>query len=212
MTTAREPRHNHRRDSRAAFFVKSRILMARRALLGRWIAPSHRLLPVKGHRAGRAAIAVAEDCSPLYTVTDPRELELELGKVHNLRVAAVRLDGLLIPAGHTFSFWRQVGRPTRARGYVVGRELRQGCLIPTIAGGICQLSNALHRVALDAGCRIVERHRHTAREVDCLRFDEATDATLFWNYLDLRFTPPRDMVLRVMLDATHLHVALEPAT
>lgn len=203
---AREPRHNHSLASRAIFYGKSRGLMLRRAILGRWIAPSHRLHHSPLEQEGRALIA--EDSSPLYTVTDPRELELELGKVHNLRTAAARLDRLNIPAGQTFSFWRQTGRPTRARGYVVGRELRQGCLVPTIGGGICQLSNALHRTALRAGCHIDERHRHSAA-VDGLVFDEDTDATLFWNYVDLRFTPKQAMVLRVTLDERQLHVRLE---
>lgn len=203
---AREPRHNHSLVSRAIFFAKSRGLMLRRALLGRWIAPSHQL-----HRAPpkrESLPLIAEDRSPLYTVTDAREQDLELGKVHNLRTAATRLDRLVIPADSTFSYWRQTGRPTRSKGYVVGRELRQGCLVPTIAGGICQLSNALHRTALLAGCRIDERHRHSAA-VDGLEFDADTDATLFWNYVDLRFTARRNMLLRVTLDSSHLHVRLE---
>lgn len=205
---AREPRHQHGLVPRAIFFAKSRLLMLRRAALGHWIAPSVRLPKLT---AGTApTVVLADDQSPLYTVTDPRERDLELGKVHNLRMAAARLDRLMIPAGQTFSFWRQIGRPTRARGYVVGRELRQGCLVPTVAGGICQLSNALHRVALGAGCRIDERHRHSAA-VDGLLLDKATDATVFWNYVDLRFTPAQAMILRVTLDATRLHVRLEAA-
>lgn len=202
---AREPRHNHSLVSRAIFYGKSHGLMLRRGMLGRWVAPSDRLVHASPDAESKALIA--EDSSPLYTVTDPRETELELGKVHNLRTAAARLDRLVIPAGQTFSFWRQTGRPTRARGYVVGRELRQGCLVPSIAGGICQLSNALLRTALRAGCRIDERHRHSAA-VDGLAFDADTDATLFWNYVDLRFTPSQTMMLRVTLDARQLHVRL----
>ena len=202
---AREPRHNHSLAFRAIFYGKSRGLMLRRALLGRWIAPSHRLHQTGGATIGGAVLA--DDDSALFTVSDPREQELELGKVQNLRVAAARLDRLVIPAGHTFSFWRQVGRTSRTKGFVVGRELRQGCLVPTIGGGICQLSNALHRVALAAGCRIDERHRHSAAVQD-LVFDDATDATLFWNYVDLRFTPSREMVLRVTLDDARLRVQL----
>lgn len=206
MNMAREPRHNHSLATRAIFYGKSRGLILRRAILRRWVAPSHLLVTASPDVEPKGLIA--EDSSPLYTVTDPREQELELGKVHNLRTAAARLDRLVIPAGQTFSFWRQTGRPTRARGYVVGRELRQGCLVPTIAGGICQLSNALHRTALRAGCRIDERHRHSAA-VDGLAFDAETDATLFWNYVDLRFTPGQAMMLRVTLDDRHLHVRLE---
>lgn len=107
------------------------------------------LAPVPRHRPQGATQGevLAEIRSPLYAPADVAERELQLGKVENLRVAARSLDGIRVPKGAIFSFWRQVGRPTKARGYVVGRELRQGCLIPTVAGGICQLSNSLYQMA-----------------------------------------------------------------
>ena len=55
---------------------------------------------------------------------------------------------------------RPAGRAA-LKGYVIGREIRQGCMIPSIGGGICQLTNALSRVAHSAGMEIVERHSHT---------------------------------------------------
>ena len=33
--------------------------------------------------------------------------------------------------------------------------------MPSIGGGLCQLSNAIYDVALRAGLQVVERHRHT---------------------------------------------------
>src|SRR4051794_1146991 len=91
----------------------------------------------------------------------PKERKLMLGKVHNLRLAARALDGIVVPAGTVFSFWKQVGRATVSRGFAVGRELREGCLIPTIGGGLCQISGALYVAALEAGLEIVERHAHS---------------------------------------------------
>ena len=85
------------------------------------------------------------------------------GKIHNLRLAIRRIDGLEIPAGGIFSFWQQIGRATRRRGFVKGRELREGCIIPNIGGGLCQLSNALYDAALQANFEIVERHAHTPK-------------------------------------------------
>ncbi len=88
-----------------------------------------------------------------------------------------------------FSFWRHVGRPTRGRGFADGRELREGCIVPSVGGGFCQLSNALYAAALDAGCEIVERHAHS-RRVPGSMAEAGRDATVFWNYVDLRFRPP----------------------
>jgi hypothetical protein len=111
---------------------------------------------------------------------------LTAGKIQNLRVAVRAIDGLEIPANQVFSFWAQVGRPSRRKGYARGRELRQGCLIPTIGGGLCQLSNALYQCALESGFEIIERHQHS-QVVPGSAAEYGMDATVFWNYVDLRF-------------------------
>jgi vancomycin resistance protein YoaR len=200
------PAHAHRGAVDRLFWAKSRTLIGQRML--RNAADRQRRL----HRAGPMpeCETLAADVSTLYTALDPRERELELGKVQNLRVAAAAIDGLLLAPGDVLSFWRAVGRPTRTKGYVVGRELRQGCMIPTVAGGICQLSNALSRVASTAGMTIVERHRHSAA-VDGPVIDDATDATVFWNYIDFRFRATRRVRISATLTESDLVVRLEAA-
>ena len=148
---------------------------------------------------------VAESRTPLYTTTNPAEAALQAGKVHNLRLAARALDGRVVRAGETFSFWANVGRAAAWRGYVPGRELREGCIIPTIGGGLCQLSNALYDLALQTGAEIVERHAHS-RRVPGSTAAEGRDATVFWNYVDLRFRPASDLQLSVVVDEAELVV------
>ncbi|MEA2551860.1 MAG: hypothetical protein QOJ65_36 [Fimbriimonadaceae bacterium] len=142
--------------------------------------------------------------SRLWREDDPREWINERGKVHNLRVAANQLNGLSIPAGKTFSFWKHIGRTTRRKGYVYGRQIQEGCLIPARGGGICQLTNMLYEAALKAECQIVERHPHT-RQVPNAPVNKP-DATVAWNHIDLRFRPPQDLLLKVFLTADELVV------
>lgn len=150
---------------------------------------------------------LAESTTPLRSGADTVDSRLELGKIQNLRTAARRFHGLRIPAGAEFSFWRQAGPPWRLRGYVEGRELREGCLVPSVGGGLCQLSNALYDVALTAGCTITERHAHS-RIVPGSLAERGRDATVFWNYVDLRFRPPVDLALEMFLTETNLTVRL----
>jgi vancomycin resistance protein VanW len=185
------------------FAAKSGLLKARRGVTD-LVSGARRLR--QAHAA--AGPVLAEIVTPLYTDASPNERGLQLGKVQNLRVGAKALDGVHIKAGEVFSFWAQVGRPTRAKGFVEGRELRQGCLIPTLAGGLCQLSNSLFQAAKRSGCEIIERHGHSAPIPDS-PFPPGEDATVFWNYVDLRFRPGRDVVLRVGLTAENLVVRLE---
>ncbi|HEX8653598.1 MAG TPA: VanW family protein [Allosphingosinicella sp.] len=190
----------------AIFWAKSRLLMLKRLASDAMAADRRHTRRLDTLPAD--AVLLAQDERPLYALTEPRERDLELGKVQNLRVGAAAIDGLLIEAGETFSFWRAAGRATRAKGYVIGRELRQGCMIPTIGGGLCQLTNALSRVAHAAGMEIVERHSHSARP-DGLFVDGATDATVFWNYIDFRFRTPRRVRLGARLTGTTLVVRLD---
>src|SRR5262249_37583957 len=141
------------------------------------------------HARGRALIGadvLAECLTPLSTTCDERETALVAGKIQNLRIAIRQIDGLEVYANRVFSFWGQIGRPTRRRGYARGRELRQGCLIPTIGGGLCQLSNALYQCAQESGFDIIERHAHS-QVVPGSAAEYGMDATVFWNYVDLRF-------------------------
>ncbi len=155
------------------------------------------------HAADTTAIALSQ--SLLFPSDTPAERLLQAGKVQNLRVAARYLDGLIIPAGALFSFWAQMPRPSRRLGFVRGRELREGCVIASVGGGLCQLSNALYDAALKAGCDIVERHAHS-RRIEGSMAAQGRDATIFWNYVDLRFRPPVDCQLQVALDRDELKV------
>lgn len=111
---------------------------------------------------------------------------LTAGKIQNLRIAAKKLHGLEVGANEVFSFWKHIGNPNFGQAYVVGREIREGCIVPTIAGGLCQLSNALYDAALKANFEIIERHRHT-KVIKGSLAEQNRDATVKWNYKDLRF-------------------------
>lgn len=128
---------------------------------------------------------------------------LTAGKIENLRIAAQKLNGLEIKANDVFSFWRHIGNPNFGQGYVIGREIRDGCIVPTIAGGLCQLSNALYDAALKAGFDIIERHKHT-RIIKGSLAEQDRDATVKWNYIDLRFKSKSDFRIEIELSSDKL--------
>ena len=130
--------------------------------------------------------------------------------MQNLRAAAAALDGVVIPAGEVFSFWRQLGRISQGRGYAVGRMLQQGCMVASVGGGLCQLSNSLYDLALQSGAEIVERHAHS-RIVPGSAATLRRDATVAWNYVDFRFRPAVTVRLEVRLDGEDLVVAMAGA-
>ncbi|MEO6908376.1 MAG: VanW family protein, partial [Abditibacteriaceae bacterium] len=141
---------------------------------------------------------IAETRTPLWSHNTATEWMLQAGKVQNLRCALRRLYGARIPADGTFSFWKQVGQATRRRSFAEGRLLREGCLMPAIGGGLCQLSNALYDVALQADLPIVERWGHSNIVPDSAAAS-GRDATIAWNYIDLRFRPTKDVLIEAFL-------------
>jgi vancomycin resistance protein VanW len=64
-------------------------------------------------------------------------------------------------------------------------ELRSGCAVPAIGGGICLLSNALFTIAMQLGWRVLERHGHSIALGD----PDALDATVAYPHVDLRIAP-----------------------
>ena len=76
-------------------------------------------------------------------------MELQQGKVINLRLAAARLNGIVIRPGETFSFWRLVGRPTRRAGYTDGLVISGSRFAAGLGGGLCQLANMAHWLVLN---------------------------------------------------------------
>lgn len=118
---------------------------------------------------------------------DPQEAVWQDNKVHNHSLAIPYLDHILIRPGETFSFWRLVGRPSAKRGFHEGMELHMGRARGGIGGGLCQMSNLIHWLALHTPLTVTKRANHS--------FDPfpdqgrvipyGTGAALFYNYIDL---------------------------
>lgn len=158
----------------------------------------------------RDAPVISESTSRLWPREGAPERALVLGKIQNLRRARIAFDGIELLRGQTLSFWAQVGPPTRRRGFATGRELREGCLIPSVGGGLCQLSNVLYDAAIEAGIEVLERHAHS-QVVPGSAASRDRDATVFWNYIDLRLRAPYDLRLEVELDDECLRVRVRSA-
>ncbi|MBI1307477.1 MAG: vancomycin B-type resistance protein [Bacteroidetes bacterium] len=125
-------------------------------------------------------------------------------KVHNLKLAALTISGLIVKPGETFSFWNRVGNPTTKRGYREGRNLVNGKLKREAGGGLCQLSGALYFLALRTGMTVTERHAHSIdiyTEAD--RYSPlGSDATVVYGYKDFRFVNDGNYDISVSIEVT----------
>jgi len=196
------------------FWVRVRLLSLRRALRNLFDS-KHRRWPTVAaeHSALADAPIIATVSTPLWLDGRTDEFVLTAGKIHNLRRARAAFDGVEIPAGEVWSFWAQLGRLLKRRGYVYGREVREGCVVPTIGGGVCQISNTLATLAVRSGMTLIERHAHTAKiEHATNQADDWVDATVFWNHVDLRIRAPFAWRLEMHLSADELTLSIRAQT
>jgi hypothetical protein len=162
-----------------------------------------------GHLKNHGVISFSE--SALWNPNDNEQnWILTAGKIQNLRIAIQCINGIEIPANTVFSFWKHIGNPNIGKGYVIGREIREGCIVPTIAGGLCQLSNALYDAALKANFEIIERHQHT-RVIKGSLAEQGRDATVKWNYVDLRFKSDKPFRIEIEITSDQLIVKFKSA-
>jgi vancomycin resistance protein VanW len=129
------------------------------------------------------------------------EMDLQHGKVTNLKLACRRLDGVVIGPGETFSFNKLVGNCTARKGYVEGMRLSNGEARPGVGGGICQLANLVHWMVLHSPLTITERSEHS--------FDPFADngrvlpwgtgCSIVFNYVDLCFRNDTKLTFQLLV-------------
>jgi vancomycin resistance protein VanW len=134
--------------------------------------------------------------------------QLQENKVTNLNIAIKTIDGIEVNPGETFSFWKLVGKPTMRKGYIEGMQLSKGEVKTGIGGGLCQLSNLLYWLVLHTPMEIIERHHHSfdpfPDEHRVLPF--GSGASVFFNYVDLRFRNSTNHKFQISLWLTELHL------
>ena len=81
----------------------------------------------------------------------------------NIRTAASRFHGLLIPPGATFSMVDVLGDISLDNGYAEAWIIFGDRTIKGVGGGVCQVSTTLFRTVFFGGFPIVERYPHAYR-------------------------------------------------
>ena len=129
----------------------------RRYLL--WCSPRYRW--AKTRQKAPLPCVQFTHATPLFRHLRGEDQALQENKVVNLRLAAARLDGVVLYPGETFSYWRLIGRPTYGKGYRDGMVLFLGRIGSDVGGGLCQMSNLIFWMTLHTPLTVVERYRHS---------------------------------------------------
>lgn len=83
------------------------------------------------------------------------------GRKTNVRLAAKRIDGIVIGAGEVFSFNDVTGERTVENGYATSPIIEYGQYTLGVGGGVCQVSTTLYNAVIRAGLKILSVAPHS---------------------------------------------------
>jgi vancomycin resistance protein YoaR len=107
----------------------------------------------------------------------------------NLKLAASKLNGVVLKPDEEWSFNTQVGERSEKEGYKIAHVITAGEMVDGLAGGTCQISTTLFGAAFFAGLDIVKTINHSRPSAYTpLGFD----ATVVWPNTDLKLKNPYD--------------------
>jgi len=102
----------------------------------------------------------------------------------NIRLAASKINGLILNPGEVFSFNDVVGPRTEATGYKIAHVYSGNKVVDGIGGGICQVSSTLYNAVVFADLEIVYRTNHS---IPVSYVPLGRDATVSYGTIDFKF-------------------------
>ena len=138
--------------------------------------------------------AFADQLATFSTIYDASAVN----RAYNVELATKKINGTVIMPGETFSYNKTVGSRTIEAGWKEGTAYIAGKVVPSVGGGVCQVSSTLYNAALLANLEITERTNHTFT-VDYVA--ASRDATVYYGSLDFCFKNTRTYPIKIVATA-----------
>ncbi len=138
--------------------------------------------------------AFADQLATFSTIYDASAVN----RAYNVELATKKINGTVIMPGETFSYNKTVGSRTIEAGWKEGTAYIAGKVVPSVGGGVCQVSSTLYNAALLANLEITERTNHTFT-VDYVA--ASRDATVYYGSLDFCFKNTRTYPIKIVASA-----------
>ena len=106
-------------------------------------------------------------------------------RIHNIKTAMARFNGILIKPGEEFSFVQTLGDVDGEHGYLPELVIKKDKTEPEFGGGVCQVSTTMFRAAIYSGLKITARRNH-AYPVSYYN-PQGMDSTIYVPKPDLKF-------------------------
>ena len=115
-------------------------------------------------------------------------------RIGNIKLAASKIDGVILLPGESFSYNDTVGQRTVEAGFRTAQAYSDGAVVEAVGGGICQVSSTLYSATMYARLKTLSRTNHYFK---VSYIDYGLDATVSWGQPDFRFRNDRDYPIRI---------------
>lgn len=128
-------------------------------------------------------------------------IKYQYNKVHNLKLAAEKINQIVIHPNEVFSFWWLVRTAQDKEEFKPGLNLIRGEISESPGGGLCQLSSMLHEMFLHTELTIVERKGHDSLSLYNPQITtRALDASINEGWIDLKVKNNTNGLYQIILD------------
>ncbi|MDJ0663576.1 MAG: VanW family protein [Acidimicrobiia bacterium] len=124
-------------------------------------------------------------------------------RVTNIHLIADAVDGVVVPAGETWSLNGHVGQRTEAKGYVPAGAIVAGELVAEVGGGTSQFATTIYNAIFFSGLEDVYHRPHS---VYFSRYPLGREATLGWTLPDIVFR--NDTEYPVTIDTSYTSTSI----
>lgn len=127
-------------------------------------------------------------------------------RITNVKLAAEKINGVILQPGQTFSYNDVVGQRTKANGFKEAGAYSGGQVVQEVGGGICQVSSTLYYCAMVSNLKINTR---TCHYFPVAYIEPGMDATVSWGGPEFKFTNNRDYPIEIKASVQNGSVTVE---
>ncbi len=113
----------------------------------------------------------------------------------NLKLAASKINGVVLLQNEEFSYNKVVGERTISAGYKMAATYAGGKVVDGLGGGICQISSTLYDAVVFANLNVTTRRNH---QFVTSYLPAGKDATVVWGSQDFKFINSRKYPIRIV--------------
>lgn len=144
------------------------------------------------------------------------DMSLQQNKVVNLKLMAPLIDSVVIKPGQYFSIWKLTGKNNKKNGYKEALTLKGTEVSSSIGGGVCQMANLIHWMALHSQLQVVERFHHSLDFFpdNNRKIPFGTGAAIMYNYMDLELYNPssENIIINISVGPKYLEGSISSDT